>query len=52
MTHIGQVIFGTYSFLAIAALMIMSVKKAAKGKGDSWELIVLLPVLIFVANMI
>ncbi|WP_187291716.1 hypothetical protein [Clostridium novyi] len=52
MTPIGQAVFGFYSFISIAALMVLNIKKIAKEESKGWELVALIPVLIFLANVI
>lgn len=52
MTPIGQAVFGFYSFISIAALMVLNIKKIAKEESIGWELVALIPVLIFIANVI
>lgn len=52
MTPIGQAVFGFYSFISIAVLMVVNIKKIAKEESKGWELVALIPVLIFIANVI
>lgn len=52
MTPMGRAMFGFYSFASIAVLMILNIKKIAKEDAKGWELVVLVPVLIFLANVI
>ncbi len=52
MTPIGQAVFGTYSFISIVVLMVLNIKKVAKEESKGWELVALVPVLIFLANVI
>ncbi|MCD3204026.1 hypothetical protein [Clostridium botulinum] len=52
MTEVGQAIFGAYSLITITALAVINIRKIAKDDAKGWELVVLIPVLIFLTNVI
>lgn len=52
MTPIGQLVLSLYSLLAIVILITINIKRIAKAGDKGWELALLIPVLIFLANMI
>lgn len=52
MTPIGQAVFGFYSFISVSVLMVLNIKNIAKEDAKGWELVALIPVLIFLANVI
>lgn len=52
MTPTGQLVLSLYSLLSVVILMILNMKRVTKEGDGEWELILLIPVLIFLANMI
>ncbi|WP_164968178.1 hypothetical protein [Clostridium tetani] len=52
MTQTGQLILSLYSLLAIVILITINIKRIVKAGDEGWELAMLIPVLIFLANMI
>lgn len=52
MTPTGQLILSIYSLLVIVILIVLNIKKIAKAGDEGWELAMLIPVLIFLANVI
>ncbi|WP_164968931.1 hypothetical protein [Clostridium tetani] len=52
MTPTGQLILSLYSLLAIAILITINIKRIVKAGDEGWELAMLIPVLIFLANVI
>ncbi|MGU9539606.1 hypothetical protein ACQX0N_11640 [Clostridium tepidum] len=52
MTTLGQLVLSIYSLLAIVILIVLNIRRIAKAGDKGWELALLIPVLIFLANMI
>ncbi|SQB33967.1 Uncharacterised protein [Clostridium cochlearium] len=52
MTTLGQLVLSIYSLLAIVILIIISVRRIVKEVSEGWELVLLIPILIYLSNMI
>lgn len=52
MTTLGQLVLSIYSLLAIVILIVLNIKRIVKAGDTGWELVLLIPILIYLSNMI
>lgn len=52
MTPIGRLILNIYSLLIITILIVLNIRKAIKEDDKGWVMLALVPVLVFLANII
>lgn len=52
MTQKGALVLSIYSLIAIVILIVVNLKRMAKGSDKGWELVALIPILIFLANSV
>lgn len=52
MTQTGQLVLSLYSLLSVVILITINIKRVTKEGDGEWELILLIPVLIYLSNII